>query len=167
MAEKGKKEKQERKISLENLVQSQSRHFSATHMQMFRRLWLTLVSTITTYTTISCLSCFATVFDEPAASSQPVNPDSITQSPKAQFLKGEIEHQEKLPAIDPRLRIGKKFHPAKLTALTPNNEWFVVPSWFAGEWHQDEQTIVLLKNYRTGVIDSGRREIKNIGDGRW
>jgi hypothetical protein len=68
-------------------------------------------------------------------------------------LQGNIEHSESLPSLDESLQPGAKFDEDVLIKLATaaNNEWFWIPSWYAGKRHTDEALIVYRYNYDTGA----------------
>ncbi len=81
-----------------------------------------------------------------------------------QPLQGQVHHEEKLPPIAPQYNVGNTLDPSELTALTPNNRWFQIPDWFAGKWHTDEQTILFLHEYATGMTINRPTPMKEVGD---
>jgi hypothetical protein len=71
---------------------------------------------------------------------------------QAEMLEGKVEHSEKLPPTDEKLRPGSHFH--ETDAIAPSafsrNHWFRIPNWLAGTWHYDLRTTDYQYSYSTG-----------------
>jgi hypothetical protein len=65
-------------------------------------------------------------------------------------LEGGVKINDTLPAIAPEYQIGKTLCTDQLESLTPNNQWYAIPSWFAGKWHQGEETTLSSHDYQSG-----------------
>ena len=97
---------------------------------------------------------------------QPAQPQAEpSQTAKPLVLQGSAEvHAEALPPVDPRLQTGAIFNEQSLPKLQPNNDWYWIPSWYAGEKHLETQTIVEDYDFRTGETLSASRTILNRQD---
>ena len=60
----------------------------------------------------------------------------------AQFLQGGVEHAETLPPVDKRLQTGAEFDDHYFDKEQPNNLWVPIPSWFAGVWRTQTETML-------------------------
>jgi hypothetical protein len=78
-------------------------------------------------------------------------PASGKSGPPPTPLEGKVSHDESLPPLSEDLSVGKKFDPTTLTALTPDNIWIPIPEWYTGKFHTDQQKVVLMYYYKTGV----------------
>lgn len=77
---------------------------------------------------------------------------TVTSQPPAPLLKGGVEHFEKMEPVPSYLKGGAKFDARELRKLTPNNYWFKIPSWLAGEWKEGEFHITTRANLKTGSL---------------
>ena len=68
-----------------------------------------------------------------------------------------------MPQLDPRLRAGTTFHEGWLQGLSPTNEWFRIPDWFAGTWSTTSKTVDQFHDFKTGLSEQPHRTISN----RW
>ena len=101
-----------------------------------------------------CLWVLAVVLAIPAQGSSPESSESTatdsTQTTNQEsasskrILQGSVEHSESLPSLDESLRPGSKYKEDVLLKLgtAANNDWFWIPSWYAGKRHTDEALIV-------------------------
>lgn len=110
------------------------------------------------------LAALATFSGSRSALAQEQSQQDAPVPPAEHPLQGQIQHDETLPPLSPQYNVGQTLDTERLTALTPGNEWFVIPSWFAGTWHSDEQTIAFLHDYDSGLIISEPRAMKEIGE---
>ncbi len=81
------------------------------------------------------------------------------------FLKGgAIIHAEALAPVAPQLQAGAVFTAQSIPKLQPNNDWYWIPAWFAGQKHLDSETILQDYNFRTGQTINPNRTIMNRQD---
>lgn len=81
------------------------------------------------------------------------------------FLQGFAEeHAEKLAPVDPQLQAGSVFNEQSIPQVQPNNEWYWIPSWYAGQKHVDTQTILQDYNFQTGQTTQPNRTVTNRQD---
>jgi hypothetical protein len=80
-------------------------------------------------------------------------PDAPVPPSGKQYLQGNIEHAEVLPRLDERLRPGAGYDESLLLQLGTqgNNDWFWIPSWYAGKRHTEEALIVYRHDFATGI----------------
>lgn len=84
---------------------------------------------------------------------------------KPVFLQGGvIEHAERLPAVDPNLQAGALFNAAAIPQPVPNNDWYWIPSWYAGTKHVDTETILQEYDYQSGRSATINRVVTNRQD---
>ena len=66
-----------------------------------------------------------------------------------------MELNVKLPPLDPSLAPGNRFNLQTVTDMLKknyeHNEWYKVPNWAAGRWHEDKATTVYFRDERTGA----------------
>jgi len=80
-------------------------------------------------------------------------------------LQGKVEdHEESLPPVEDKFRVGTKFDEDKLAALTPDNIWIQIPDWFGGKWHSETQTINYMYDYKSSISSSMERVMKAVAD---
>jgi hypothetical protein len=79
-------------------------------------------------------------------------------------LDGQIEHDEKVPGLAAEYQVGNRIDPTQLTALTPDNLWFPIPSWLAGKWHSENMTVTNVTNCLTGQSVKVHLERKEVAD---
>lgn len=72
------------------------------------------------------------------------------------MLQGSLEHAETLPAEDSRFAAGTMFDASALPEYKAGNNWFWVPSWFAGNYKTESLTRTYRYDYRTGATDLQR-----------
>lgn len=81
--------------------------------------------------------------------------NEIGQTPQATkrqvFLKGSIQHSEKVEPLDNSIQAGSVFNASALKKLTPNNIWYKIPSWLAGHWKTTHTTTFFRKNLVNGA----------------
>ena len=95
----------------------------------------------------------------PQASAQPVDVS------KPVFLQaGVIEHAHRLPAVDPNLQAGSVFNADAIPVAAPNNDWYWIPSWYAGTKHVDTETILQEYDYLSGRSATINRVVTNRQD---
>lgn len=75
---------------------------------------------------------------------------------KPRMLEGSAEHAETLPAEDSRFAAGSVFDASSLPEFKSGNNWFWLPTWFAGNYKTDTLTRVYRYDYRTGKTDVAR-----------
>lgn len=75
---------------------------------------------------------------------------------KPRILEGSAEHSEALPAEDSRFAAGSIFDASSLPEFKTGNNWFWLPTWFAGNYKTDTLTRVYRYDYRTGKTDVSR-----------
>jgi hypothetical protein len=68
-------------------------------------------------------------------------------------LKGGVEHAEQLQGLGDDLKPGRVFSDNLLlkSGTEANNAWFLIPSWFAGVRHTENELIVYRYDYKTGI----------------
>jgi len=83
-----------------------------------------------------------------ASSPAPLNPAlPQTSSTHKGMLRGGIEHSEVLPALPDSLKVGAIFDQEMLAPHPDLRRWYRIPSWLAGEWGRDQETIVSAYYY--------------------
>lgn len=86
-------------------------------------------------------------------------------SAKPLVLRGSAEmHAEALPPVDPSLQAGAFFNEQSIPKLQPNNDWYWIPSWYAGVKHIETQTILQDYDFRTGETINAQRTVLNRQD---
>lgn len=92
-------------------------------------------------------------------------PTDPSQTTKPLILRGSAEiHSEALPPVDPRLQAGSIFNEQSLPKPQLNNDWYMIPAWYAGSKHMETQTILQDYDFRTGETLSAKRTILNRQD---
>ena len=111
----------------------------------------------------ACLLAVAVFLSTPAQGdpSEPTGTSVSDSTPLAtqengaakRILQGSVEHSESLPSLDESLRPGAKYKEDVLLKLgtAANNDWFWIPSWYAGKRHTDEALIVYRYDFSTGA----------------
>lgn len=79
-------------------------------------------------------------------------------------LQGGVQHDEQLPSLPDDYQVGKRFDPAQLTALTPNNLWYPIPDWFGGKWHSESMTITSVQDCTSGKSEKVHLIRKEVAD---
>jgi hypothetical protein len=79
-------------------------------------------------------------------------------------LHGGLEHSERLAPVEPHLQAGSIFNEQALQSLQPNNEWYWIPSWYAGRKHGESETILRDHNFQTGQTVMQNRQVMNRQD---
>ncbi|SRR5579875_363847 len=69
------------------------------------------------------------------------------------YLKGGVEHSERLAPLDNRLQKGKVFDPGRFGQAAPTYQWYKIPDWLAGLWYTTKETSQ-LRSLQTGVVTS-------------
>lgn len=115
------------------------------------------VSFLLLFVIFFCVPCWAQTLT-------PQNPSADSESPPKPkdgavaktMLQGSVEHAESLPSLDESLKPGSKFNEDMLLKLgtSANNDWFWIPSWYAGKRHTDEALIVYRYDFRTGTAST-------------
>lgn len=80
------------------------------------------------------------------------------------FLQGFAEHAEKLAPVEPQLQAGAVFTQQSLPPVQSNNQWYWIPSWYAGQKHVDTETILQDYSFRTGQMQNSNRVVTNRQD---
>lgn len=97
--------------------------------------------------------------------SSPAQPSDTAQAPKPLVLRGSAEmHADALPPVDPSLQAGAMFNEQSIPKLQPNNDWYWIPSWYAGVKHIETQTILQDYDFRTGETVNAQRTVLNRQD---
>ncbi len=91
------------------------------------------------------LPCGASDWDEDA----PLN-SSPKQNGSGIFLRGKVEHSDRLAPLGENLQAGARFDPAAIPAAKYGSSWFEIPDWFAGTFQSDQSVIDFIKDYATG-----------------
>ncbi|MBS1999558.1 MAG: hypothetical protein JSS86_24700 [Cyanobacteria bacterium SZAS LIN-2] len=83
-------------------------------------------------------------------------------------LKGGVEHAEELPGLDENLQVGRVYSDDLLMspATQENNEWFLIPPWYAGVRHSEEAVIISRYEYATGRTTAPMQRQLNRQDSR-
>jgi len=98
-------------------------------------------------------------------SEQQRSTDTPKQTPKTgYFLRGSVEHQESMPAVQDDLQPGKTYQEANVEQVIPADKWYRVPDWLAGDWHNDTRTNYYWQDLTTGDIDHSVKDIVSRGD---
>lgn len=88
--------------------------------------------------------------EAPGKSTQKASTGQVSPSQKF-FLKGQIEHAEKLSPLDESMQTGANFDSKALSQHAKYaSNWFQIPSWFAGTFQSNETTIDYQKDYVSG-----------------
>jgi hypothetical protein len=84
--------------------------------------------------------------------SQPINAEQGNRP----LLQGGVQHSEELPGLDESLKPGMVYkEDALLNPAAPeNNDWFLIPPWFAGERHTDDVLVVYRYDFQTDTSSS-------------
>jgi len=90
-------------------------------------------------------------------------PTSLAQS---MTLQGGVNHAEELPGLDERLQVGRVFSDDLLMSADQqdNNEWFLIPPWYAGVRHSEDAIIVSRYDCQTGSTTSPMQRQLNRQD---
>ena len=104
----------------------------------------------------------AAAMDSAAASHSAAAATSGTEvkNTGTRLLLGGIEHSDKLRPLEPGLRAGAQFDLVRLKSLTPNNNWYKIPTWNAGNWHTETNTSFHTRKYQ---VDSWENYLTSIG----
>ena len=63
--------------------------------------------------------------------------------------------------VDPQLQAGSVFNQQAIQQPQPNNEWYWIPSWYAGTKRVDSERILQDYNFRTGQMSQPNRVVTN------
>jgi hypothetical protein len=63
------------------------------------------------------------------------------QATHSKLLRGGVEHSEAFPALPDYLKTGAIFDQSFLTQAPKLDKWYQIPSWLAGEWLQEQETV--------------------------
>lgn len=88
--------------------------------------------------------------DDPNPLGPPIDEIVKPVAKKPVKLFGIVEHSPELPPVPAHLKAGATINVAKLKALTPNNQWFRIPAWFAGTWETRNHTTYYTQSLITG-----------------
>lgn len=92
------------------------------------------------------------------------NDESQNQEPKKRsiFLKGSIQHSTKVEPLDSSIQAGALVNAVALKKLTPNNVWYKIPNWLAGNWKMTHTTTFFRKDLVSGSesFDTSLRAFK-------
>lgn len=80
----------------------------------------------------------------------PVCPVSSQTAKAPVLLTGGVEHSERLEPVAPQLLPGSVFTNQTLPPVDPNNEWYWIPGWYAGQKHSDYERILQDVDFRSG-----------------
>ncbi|MBX9689848.1 MAG: hypothetical protein K2X27_24270 [Candidatus Obscuribacterales bacterium] len=71
--------------------------------------------------------------------------------PHETFLQGGVvEHAQRLEPVAPQLQAGAVFNAAALAPMQPNNDWYWIPSWYAGQKHVESEIILTETDLQSG-----------------
>lgn len=90
---------------------------------------------------------------QPRPSSATSDFSGDTKPAQSRMLTGSAEHSETLPAEDSRFAAGSTFDERALPDYKSGNNWFWLPTWFAGNYKTDTLTRVYRYDYETGKTD--------------
>ncbi len=80
-------------------------------------------------------------------------------------LQGFAEqHSDRMAPVEPQFQVGAVFNQEAVPQLEPNNEWYWIPSWYAGQKHADTATVLQDYNFQTGQSVQSNRVITNRQD---
>ncbi len=65
------------------------------------------------------------------------------------MLQGGVSHSQELPALPKQFKIGATYQDEPQQQAKEDG-WYWIPSWLAGDWRRDEETIVSEYDYMTG-----------------
>jgi hypothetical protein len=86
---------------------------------------------------------------QPARLPQSGNSSLLRGSSSKVMLQGGVEHSQELPALPRQFRIGATYQDEP-PALPLVDGWYWIPSWLAGDWRRDEETVVSDYDCMTG-----------------
>jgi len=112
---------------------------------------------ITKYFVVPALSFILSIIGSALPSvAADIDNDADKSKSAATVLKGGVNHAEALPGLDETLQIGKVYSDdLLLQSGTPsNNQWFLIPPWYAGQRHSEDAMIVYRYDYKTGEASS-------------
>lgn len=66
------------------------------------------------------------------------------------YLRGRVEHADKLPPLGDNLQAGSHFDAASMPAAKYGSSWFKIPAWFSGTFQAEQSVIDFVKDYATG-----------------
>lgn len=101
---------------------------------------------------VSPNAVLATEPDVSDADSTPESSSTATKNPDGTvFLQGNVKHSEKLSGLPEGLKSGKVYSDDLLVSpdTKNNNEWFLIPDWYAGTRHCEDEVIVYRYWYPT------------------
>jgi hypothetical protein len=93
-------------------------------------------------------------------SSQSGAQDVKSAGPSKRPLQGGIALDEVLPGLPEKYKEGSPLDKADLQRLTPENNWFPIPDWFAGKWSGKERVIEYVESFKTGAKKTVHRRVK-------
>jgi len=116
---------------------------------------------------ICCFCCFSLVSValaqvDPSQSGAAPAPGSQGAAPLV--LHGSLEHSERLAPVEPQLQAGVVFTAQSIPQLQANNDWYWIPSWYAGQKHVDSETILRDYSFKTGRTITPNRTVVNRQD---
>jgi len=114
---------------------------------------LTLFSSLLILTSTSASGAETAATDSSTTGASTTSGSQGSGEVQTPLLQGGVKHSEELPELGESLKPGKIFDDSiLLTPETPiNNEWFRIPSWYAGVRHSEDITIVYRYMYKTGI----------------
>ena len=65
------------------------------------------------------------------------------------MLQGGVSHSQELPALPKQFKVGATYQDEPQQQAKEDG-WYWIPSWLAGDWRRDEETIVSEYDYMTG-----------------
>lgn len=87
----------------------------------------------------------------PARSQSEAASGSSTESTKKPLLlTGGVEHSERLEPVAQALLPGSVFSNQSIPRVDPNNDWYWIPGWYAGQKHSDYERILQDVDFRSG-----------------
>lgn len=117
-------------------------------------------------TALSMVSFAATVVSVPASARDLADADVVQMKLiPGQPLQGGIEHRKKLPKVDERLQVGALFRADMLPDMQPVNDWFRIPSWFAGTWSIETKKVTSVEDFKSGLKEQPNQTIRNKWQG--
>jgi hypothetical protein len=79
-------------------------------------------------------------------------------------LQGGVNLDETLPPLPNQYQVGNQFDESNLQSLTPDNQWFPIPSWFAGTWHSESKSVNYVQDCKSGASSTPNTVVKEVSD---
>ncbi len=80
------------------------------------------------------------------------------------FLKGQVDHSEKLAPLDESMQTGANFDSQAISQHAKYaSNWFQIPAWFAGLFQSNSTTIDYQKDYVSGETAHPNHTLSSLG----